>query len=296
MNKFEYIVKESDVEIPIKELIRQNFSFSSRTITKLKHNDCILVNGELVKLYKTPSFGDVISINFPEEHNSFVPENIPIIPVFEDNDLLIINKPSGYVVHPTKGHPTGTIANGLVKYIMDTDQSFKVRFVNRLDMDTSGLLIIAKSAHCQGELSKQMKSGEVIKKYIAVIKGTPEDDTGTIDLPIDRPDPESIRRKVSPSGHPSITNYTVLERFKHGYSLVELLLETGRTHQIRVHMSHIGYPIVGDYLYGGENVMLIERQALHASFLSFKHPITGEAVELSAEMPKDILDLIGKLK
>ena len=295
MSKFEYTVKPSDAGYSIKDLIRRNFSFSSRMMTRLKQNDCVRLNGEVVKLYITPNPGDVISINLPEEQSSFAPENIPIVPVFEDDGLLVINKPPGYVVHPTKGHPAHTIANGLANYIIETKQSFKIRFINRLDMDTSGLLVVAKNAHCQKEIVKQMKDNKVVKKYIAVVKGILKDDSGTINLPVGRPDPEIPARRVMQGGHPSVTHYTVLERFA-GFTLIELCLETGRTHQIRVHMSHIGHPVAGDYLYGGENVRLIERQALHASFISFYHPITGNLIELSADIPADILKLIEKIR
>ena len=315
MSKFKYIVKRSDAGFSIKDLIRHNFSFSSRMMTRLKQNNCIYLNGENVRLYITPNPGDIINIELPDEQSSFEPENIQIVPVYEDNDLLIINKQPGYVVHPTKGHPTGTIANGLANYIAETNQSFKIRFINRLDMDTSGLLLIAKNAHCQEEIVKQMKSGKVIKKYITVVNGHLHDNKGTINLPIGRPDPESVKRTVMPDGHPSVTHYTVIEKFgqtsdsdqhaaftgksantKKAYSLAELRLETGRTHQIRVHMSHIGHPIIGDFLYGGENILLIERQALHAHFISFYHPITGGLTELSADIPADILQLISKIK
>jgi len=311
MSKFRYIVTHSDADCSIKELVRNNFSFSSRMMARIKRANCIYLNGEPVRLFIVPNPGDVIDVDLPEEHSDFIPQNIPVIPVFEDDDLLIINKPAGYVVHPTAGHPVNTMANGIAKYIIDTNQSFKVRFINRLDMDTSGLLIIAKNAHCQETISKQMKAGQVSKKYIALVTGILEKETGTVDLPIGRPDPERVERGVMENGHPSVTHYTVLRRFKQitkttsdsstentngGFSLVELSLETGRTHQIRVHMSHIGHPIVSDHLYGKENARLIERQALHAHFVSFYHPATGEFMELSAEIPADIQNLIRKLE
>ena len=296
MSKFNYTVTDLDIGSSIKEIIRQNFSFSSRMMARIKRNDCIYLNGNPVRLFIVPNLGDIIEIDLPEEQSHFTPQNIPIISLFEDDDLLVINKPAGYVVHPTSGHPVNTIANGIAKYMIDTNQSFKIRFINRLDMDTSGLLVIAKNAHCQDSIVKQMKAGKVIKKYIAVVNGILPNDKGTIDLPIGRPDPERVERSVMEGGHPSITHYTVLQSFEHGYSLVELQLETGRTHQIRVHMSHIGFPIVGDHLYGKENARLIERQALHAHFISFYHPISDELIELTAEIPGDIELLLNKIK
>lgn len=295
-NIFEYIVKEEDEGIAYKELVRKNFTFSSRLITKLKQNDLVYINNDSVKMYLPAHAGDVISIMLPEEKSDFIPEPIEITPVFEDGHLLIINKQPGYVVHPTKGHPLHTMANGIMKYMLDTNQSFKIRFINRLDMNTSGLLAVAKNSHCQDEFTKQMKENKVVKRYKAIVKGILTCDSGTVDAPLGRPDPERVERGVMEGGQPSVTHYKVLERYSNDYTLVELLLETGRTHQIRVHMSHIGHPVLGDHLYGGENPWLIERQALHAAQLSFFHPVTGEPVTVDAPLPQDMLMAIEKLK
>ena len=295
MSKWNYTVKPEDAGYTVKDILRSHFSFSSRMMTRFKLNDCITLNGEAVKVNTETAPGDVVCVSLPDERSHFDPENIPIQPVYEDDDILIIDKPAGFVVHPTKGHPAHTIANGLARYIENTGQSFKIRFVNRLDMDTSGLLVIAKNAFCQECIAKQARESKVVKKYIAVVCGVISDDTGLIDAPIGRPDPEKAARGVTASGHPSATRFTVLERFRNA-TLVELQLETGRTHQIRVHMSHIGHPVTGDRLYGGENVLLIERQALHACFISFIHPVNGGLIEVSAKTPDDILGLIEKLR
>jgi len=292
MSKFSYPVKPEDAGRSVKEILRRNFSFSSRMMTRFKRENCILLNGSPVKVNTPLDPGDIISIDFPDETSHFLPEDVPIIPVFEDDDLLIINKPAGYVVHPTKGHPAHTVANGLARYITDSGRQFKIRFVNRLDMDTSGLLVIAKNAHAQEDIAKQMRQDRVIKKYLAVVQGIIKNDSGMIDAPIGHPDPEKVSRGVIHSGQPSKTFYTTLERYEKGYSLAELQLKTGRTHQIRVHMAHIGHPVAGDRLYGGENVPLIGRQALHAHFISFFHPITEKQIEVSAEMPDDMLKLL----
>lgn len=297
-NKFIYTVTAEDEAeaLSYKEVIRKNFTFSSRLMTKLKQNELVFINGEAVKMYKAAKEGDIISVTLPEEKSDFIPEPIEITPVYEDDDLLIINKQPGFVVHPTKGHPVHTIANGIMQYMLDTDQSFKIRFINRLDMNTSGLLAVAKNSHSQDEFTKQMKLNKVEKRYVAIVKGILENDHGTIDAPLGRPDPESVERGVMADGYPSVTHYTVLERYPKGYSLVELLLETGRTHQIRVHMSYIGHPVLGDHLYGGENPWLIERQALHARRLAFNHPVTGRHMELEAPLPQDMLSAIEKLR
>lgn len=297
MAKFRYVVTEEDKGIPVKGLIRQRFTFSSRMRTKLKYQNLVRLNGEEVAGWITPNVGDVITISLPEEKSDFPPEDIPIYVVYEDDDIIILNKQPGVTVHPTKGHPDHTLANGLMKYMNDTNQAFKIRFVNRLDMDTSGLLIVAKNAHAQEEITKQMKANTTEKRYKAIVHGNVEEDAFTIDLPIGRPDPESIARCVLPveeGGYDSVTHVKVLERYG-SYTMVELLLETGRTHQIRVHMSHMGHPLVGDQLYGGDET-LFHRQALHSYHLKINHPITRERLALNADLPDDIKELIEKVK
>lgn len=295
-SKFEHIIKENEKELPVKELLKRNFGFSSRLMTKLKVNDLVFLNGAPVKMYQKGNPGDSITVFLPKEKSEFEPENIPIAVVYEDDDLLIINKQPGYVVHPTKGHPCHTMANGIMNYMLKQQKHYKIRFINRLDMDTSGLLAVAKNSHCQDDMSKQMSENAVTKKYVAVVKGIIEEEEGTIDLPIDREHEDQVKRAVLKDGYPSITHFKVLERFEKGYTLVELDLETGRTHQIRVHLSHIGHPIVGDVLYGEAAVWLIERQALHARFLSFRHPVTGRFMELEAPLPGDMLALLEKIR
>lgn len=296
MNKFEYILTENDKDIPIKKIMRREFGFSSRLMTKIKQNKSAYINGESLPGWVTGESGDVLTVRLPEETSDFEPEQIPIAPVFEDNDLLIINKQPGFVVHPTKGHHAHTIANGLMQYLIDTNQKFKIRFINRLDMDTSGLLIIAKNSHAQDSFMKQMKANTIRKKYIAVVKGIIPENEGTIDLPIGRPDPDRVERWVmTEGGYPSVTHYSVIERFKN-HTLVSLILETGRTHQIRVHMAYTGHPVLGDHLYGGENPLLIERQALHSRYLSFNHPVSDKRIDVEAPLHEDMLKLIEKLR
>jgi len=301
MAKFQYVVTENDKGIPVKNLIRQKFTFSSRMRTKLKYQNLVRLNGKAVAGWITPEPGDVITISLPEERSDFPAEDIPIYPVYEDEDILILNKQPGVTVHPTKGHPSHTLANGLMQYMEDTKQSFKIRFVNRLDMDTTGLLIVAKNAHAQEEITKQMKANTTEKRYKAIVNGIIEEDQFTIDLPIGRPDPDNVARSVMlEGGYPSVTHVKVLERYPQqgscGYTLVELLLETGRTHQIRVHMAHLGHPLVGDHLYGGMNAELLNRQALHSYQLILNHPITKERLILHAPLPQDMRTLIERLQ
>lgn len=299
MTDFKYIISKEDEELTVKGLLRSKFHYSSRFLTKIKFNNLSYLNGESIPLWVKPKAGDVLVIKQLDEGSDFPPEDIPIYPIYEDENLLVINKQPGFVVHPTKGQPYHTIANGLMKYMADTDQNFKIRFVNRLDRDTSGLLIIAKDAYSQNELSKQMTYMNVHKEYKALVKGVIAEDKGTVDIPIGRPDPDSVKRgvlAVEDGGYPSVTHYEVLERYP-SHTLIHLRLETGRTHQIRVHMSCIGHPILGDTLYDEEdNSDIISRQALHAFKLSFAHPRKDTLIELEAPLPEDILDAIEKIK
>lgn len=297
MTEFKHTVTEKDDGLQVKDIMRLYFDFSSRLRNKIKREKLVTLNGETAEGWYSVSTGDTVKISLPDEKSCFEPQDIPVYPVFEDKDILILNKQPGLIVHPTKGHPSGTVANALMNYMEKTGQSFKIRFVNRLDMDTSGLLVVAKNAYCQNEYTRQMKENIVKKRYIAILKGIIKEDSGKIDMPIGRPDPEDVRRGVMEGGLPSVTHFSVIERYiKSGYTLVELILETGRTHQIRVHMSHTGHPVLGDWLYGGENVLLIERQALHAAGLSFIHPITKEQLNITAPVPTDMMKVLERLR
>lgn len=296
MSEFTYTITAEDKDLAIKQILRHRFQFSARMRNKIKREKLVYLNGEQIPGWITANPGDVLEIRLPEETSDFIPEDIPIRTVYEDSSLLIINKQPGIVVHPTKGHPQHTLANGIMKDMLDRDQSFKIRFMNRLDMDTSGIVAVAKNSHCQASFMKQSQAGFVEKRYLAIVKGLVKEDQGTIDLPIGQPDPERVERAVVEGGSPSVTHYQVLDRFRAGYSLVELSLETGRTHQIRVHMAAIGHPVVSDHLYGESNPFLIERQALHARKLAMLHPVTGEPVSFEAELPEDMANLLEKLR
>lgn len=294
MAKYEHVVTEDEYGMSINTILRLNYSFSSRFKTKIKYQKLIDLNGTPTPGYIKPEVGDIIGVRLPEESNDFPAEDIPLDVIYEDDDLLIINKQPGIIVHPTKGHPEHTIANGLMKYMADTKQNFKIRFANRIDMDTSGIIVVAKNANAQNELSSQMRRGTVKKKYIALVEGIVDKDHFEIDLPIGRPDPISIQRTVMyEGGKDALTEVDVLERYE-AHTLVEVTLHTGRTHQIRVHLSHIGHPIAGDALYGGSDE-LIGRQALHAHYIEFDHPFTHDRVNFEAEMLQDMKDAIDKL-
>ncbi len=287
--------EEAAADLTINQILRRNFKFSSRFKTKIKFQKLADLNGEQSPGFVRPKAGDIITVRLPLENSDFPPEDIPIEPLYEDDDLLIINKQPGITVHPTKGHPDHTLANGIMKYMADTHQSFKIRFANRLDMDTSGIVIVAKNANSQNGISQQMRTQSTVKKYRAVVHGCVAEDAFTIHLPIGRDNPEEIRRKVMDGGKDAITEVRVLDRYGDAYSLLELTLKTGRTHQIRVHLSHIGHPIVGDELYGGTDPRMT-RQALHSCYLKFTHPMTDEILEIHSDYPMDIRQCIDGIK
>ena len=299
MAKYEHIVTDEECGLTINQILRKNYRFSSRFRTKMKYQSLVDLNGSPSPGYLRPEAGDIIGVRLPEEKSDFPPENIPLNIIYEDDDLILINKQPGIIVHPTKGHPEHTIANAVMYYMQQSDQVFKVRFANRIDMDTTGIIIIAKNANAQNDLSDQMRHNAVIKRYIALVEGSISDDHFTIDLPIGRPDQVSIQRKVMENGKAAVTEVRVLERFdseEYGpHTLVEIVLHTGRTHQIRVHLSHIGHVIAGDSIYGGRT-SLISRQALHAYHIEFTHPASGEYMTFETELPEDIQKAIDHLK
>lgn len=291
-SKLTYILKKEDEELALRSLLRREFGVSTRFLRKLKDEDRIFLDGKNVKAFEQGKKGQVLEIRMPEETSWFEPEDIPIDILYEDEDLIVVNKQPGLVVHPTNGKPNGTMVNGLAKRMMDREEQYKIRLVNRLDMDTSGICIVAKNSYCQDFFMKQMQKNQVEKAYVAFVNGTLTG-AGTVDLPIGRKENDPWRRAVCDDGAPSVTHFRSLSTFEKNYSLVELVLETGRTHQIRVHMSHLGYPLISDHLYGqGEaEHHLIPRQALHAYKISFVHPRTKERMTVEAPMPEDMIRL-----
>lgn len=288
-----YINEEEN--LTLKEVLLDKLNFSVRSLSKMKRYKTVKVNNKYIKPGDKIEKGDLIQVEIMEDMADFKPQDLNLEILYDDFDIIMVNKPPFMVVHPTKSHFDNTIANGITYYIKEKNENVKVRFVNRLDMNTSGLVIVAKNAYAHHTLSVDMGNDAVEKKYITVVKGIIENDEGTINEPIYRPTEDSIKRIVDEKGQASITHYKVLERLNDA-TVVEVKLETGRTHQIRVHMSHIGHGIIGDELYGYVDESLINRQALHAYSLSFNQPRTKENLEFKAELPNDIKNLIEKLR
>ncbi|GIM29223.1 pseudouridine synthase [Clostridium polyendosporum] len=281
----------------IRDFLKEKLNLSTRLIRGAALDKRIKVNGAAVKMNFILKENDNIEIKVSkDESQNIKPEKINLDIVYEDEDILVLNKKPFMVVHPTKSHQSGTLANGVLYYFNETNQNCIVRLVSRLDMNTSGLIVIAKNQYAHMALSNEMQSSDSFqKRYLAIVHGNLKEREGTIDLPIYRPQVESIKRVVDDRGQRSITHYKVVDRFKDA-DLVECLLETGRTHQIRVHLSHLGHPIFGDSLYGQEDSEYILRQALHAYGLDFKSPRIKNTLSLRADLPEDMKKLIEVLK
>ncbi|WP_282745711.1 RluA family pseudouridine synthase [Peptostreptococcus stomatis] len=292
--KWNRFVIRVDRDLKIKDLLIDELNFSVRSISKMKRDKNIYKNGQPAKPTSMAKPGDIIEIEINEEKAGFEGQDLGIAIVYEDQDLIVADKPPFMVVHPTKSHFDGTLANAITYHIGRIGEDCRIRFVNRLDMNTSGLVVIAKNSYAHHKLSLDMGQDRVHKEYLAIVEGIISQDSGTLDFPIYRETEDSISRVVDPRGQRSITHYRVLQRLD-GASLVNLRLETGRTHQIRVHLSHIGHPIMGDDLYGRPDSSLIDRQALHAYKLIFDQPRLGDRIELKSSLPKDMVGLLEKL-
>ena len=264
----------------------------SRTmIQKLIEEGNILVNGKSKKISYKVQLGDEIELNIPKAKEiELKAENIPVEVVYEDDDIIVVNKPKGMVVHPANGNPDGTLVNAIMAMCKDSlsgiGGEIRPGIVHRLDKDTSGLLIVAKNDTAHINMSNQIKNREVKKIYIALVRGVVSENEATINMPIGRSTKDRKKMAVRKDGKEAVTHFKVLRRYRK-YTLLEVKIDTGRTHQIRVHMAEIGHPVVGDMVYSnGKNEFGIEGQMLHAKSLDFKHPITGKQMHLEAELPE----------
>lgn len=287
------IVKEEDI---IKNVIVKEFDVSSRLLRKLKLNKCIYCNGKEAWVNGMAKVGDEISLNIASYGNAenIVSEPYELDILYEDDSLLIINKPGNMVVHPTCLHQNGTLANFVKYYFESKNEHIKLHFVNRLDRETSGVIVMAKNEYAQDILTKQMQSGIFSKEYIAIVNGVVKEEFGTVDLPIKRDTSSIMLRMVSSDGDRAVTHFNVIKRMEN-MTVLKLRLETGRTHQIRVHCKAIGHSILGDGLYSDIETDLINRQALHSYRTSFVHPISRERIEVTANLPDDMKNIIGKI-
>lgn len=301
----EWIMTEETAGERIDKFVTESVSedISRSQVQQWVRSGAVKVNGEAVKPNYRLVLGDRVELIVPEpEGIELTPENIPLDIVYEDRDVIVVNKARGMVVHPSPGHASGTLVNALLYHCKDLSGINGERrpgIVHRIDKDTSGLIMAAKHDQAHHKLSEQLKAHTVNRKYIAVVHGSLPHDQGTIDAPIGRdPKDRKLFAVNTRSGKRAVTHFRVLQRFP-AYTVLELQLETGRTHQIRVHMKFIGHPLVGDPVYGRSKGVSMNGQALHAEVLGFEHPASGEYMEFKAPLPDDmkhVIDLIDKLQ
>ena len=303
-NVVELIVEESEKNERIDKLIALQWEDVTRSyIQKLIKGNLVSVNGKAVKANYKVSLNDRIVITVPEpEPLEVISENIPLDIVYEDSDIIIVNKGKDMVVHPAPGHNTGTLVNGLL-YHCKEDLSgingvMRPGIVHRIDRNTTGLLVVCKNDKAHNSLAEQLKVHSITRKYVAVVYGTFKELEGTVEGPIGRHPVDRKKMAINhKNGKPAVTHYKVLEQFSNKYSLIECQLETGRTHQIRVHMASIGHSLLGDDVYGPSKCpYALEGQTLHAKILGFIHPSTNAYVEFEAPLPPYFEDLLTKLR
>lgn len=282
-----------------KVLSQELVDYSRSQIQQWLKDERVMVNGTTVKANYKVKAGDQVTIAVPEPIVlELTPENIPLEIVYEDEDVAVVNKPQGMVVHPSAGHPNGTLVNALLFHMQDLssiNDVIRPGIVHRIDKDTSGLLMIAKNDFAHESLAKQLKEKTSLRKYVALVHGVIPHEKGVIDAPIGRSKTDRKMQAVIEEGKPAVTHFQVLERFA-DFTLVELQLETGRTHQIRVHMKYIGYPLAGDPVYGPKKTLPGKGQFLHAQVLGFEHPRTGEFLTFTAPLPEVFRKTLEKLR
>ena len=303
MNKYSYTVDAEDKGSRLDKLISIKFSeFSRVAIQRMIENENIKVNSKKVKVSYKVNENDLIEIEEEEiKETDLIAEDIPLDIIYEDDDILVVNKAKGMVVHPGNGNPNGTLVNAVLAKCKDSlsgiGGEYRPGIVHRIDKDTSGLLIVAKNDNAHLNISAQIKDHKVKKTYVALVRGRIKENEATIDMPIGRSQNDRTKMAVRKDGKEAITHIKVLKKYKN-YTFIEVNIETGRTHQIRVHMAQIGYPIVGDFVYSnGKNPFGVEGQMLHSMKLQFKHPVTNKEMNLEAPIPdyfREVLNILDK--
>ncbi len=294
------IIVETNEQKRIDAYISENTEYSRTAVQRLIDEEKITVNGKIVKSSNKVQYGDKIEIEEePAKEIELKAQDIPLEILYEDDDIIVVNKPKGMVVHPANGNPDGTLVNAIMAICKDTlsgiGGEIRPGIVHRLDKNTSGAIIIAKNDKAHINLSEQLKNHEIKKTYIALVRGVVKENNASINMPIGRSKKDRKKMDVDKNGKEAITHFKVLKRFK-DCTLLEINIETGRTHQIRVHLSYIGYPIIGDDVYSnGKNRWNIEGQCLHAKELDFKHPITGKQMHIEAELPEYFKKILEEL-
>lgn len=290
MNRnIDYIIDEDSAGLRVEQFLRRK-RYSGQNLSEIKRMPkSILVNGVHYYMRQELSTGDHLQVRICETQNSekIPPTKLPLDIVYEDEDLLVLNKPAGMPIHPSLNNYTNSIANALAYYFQSQGKPFIFRCCNRLDRDTSGLTIVSKHLVSGSILSDMTKYREVHREYLAIVRGSVTPSEGTIQAPLGRKEGTIIERTVDwEHGEDAVTHYKVVKE-ANGHSLVSLRLETGRTHQIRIHMKYLGYPLIGDYLYNPD-MEYMTRQALHSHHMEFTHPITGEHMSFTAPLPEDM--------
>ena len=294
------IVVESNENKRTDAYISEITDYSRTAVQRLIDEEKITINGKIVKSSYKVQYGDRIEIEEePAKEIELKAQDIPLEILYEDDDIIVVNKPKGMVVHPANGNPDGTLVNAIMSICKDSlsgiGGEIRPGIVHRLDKNTSGAIIIAKNDKAHINLSEQLKNHEIKKTYIALVRGVVKENNASINMPIGRSKKDRKKMDVDKNGKEAITHFKVMKRYKDS-TLLEINIETGRTHQIRVHLSHIGYPIIGDDVYSnGKNRWNIEGQCLHAKELEFKHPITGKKMHIEAELPEYFKKILEEL-
>lgn len=295
------LIVDTDKEIRIDQYLSsiEELELTRAKIQKMISSGFILVNDKKIKNSYKVSNNDKVLIKEYHEDTSIKKEKMPLDIVYEDDDVIVVNKKSGVVVHPSIGNTSGTLVNGLLYYgknLSKVNGEFRPGIVHRIDKDTSGLLLVAKNDRAHAVLAEQLKNKTVNRKYVALVSGVINHDTGTIDAPIGRDKNDRKKMAVtSENSKDAVTHFRVLERYKNA-TLIECKLETGRTHQIRVHMKYIGHPVINDPVYGHKKNINNFGQLLHAKTIGFIHPTTGEYMEFDSDLPDEFIDILNKYK